>query len=65
MKRFAYTLAGCAAGLIIGLGLAGCVVIARADGFEVEISHRQILDKTCFWTTNAQGEATTLSCVKD
>lgn len=67
MKRFAFTMAGIISGLIIGLGLASCVVMAQAD--EVPglpaISHRKILNKTCFYSTNSAGEISTLSCVKD
>ncbi len=52
--------------ILIGFLLANCVIPTQATAqSEVEISHRQVLGKTCFWTTNAQGEATTLSCVKD
>lgn len=70
MKRFAYTLVGCAAGLIIGLGLASCVVMAHADespeAFTVEIKHRKILNNTCFYfETRVAHEITALSCVKD
>jgi hypothetical protein len=62
MKPFAYTIAG----LIVGLGLASCVVVAQAEvpGLP-EISHRKILSNTCFYSTNAAGEISTLSCVKD
>ena len=71
MKRFAYTIARCAASLIIGLGLASCVVIAQADDapatpFTAEISHRKILDNTCFYfETRTTHEIIALSCVKD
>lgn len=52
--------------ILVGFFLANCIVPARADAqAEPEISHRKILGATCFYSTNAQGEINTLSCVKD
>lgn len=71
MKRAIHIIAGCLAGLIIGLGLASCVVVAQADDapvtpFSAEISHRKILDATCFYfETRTTHEIIALSCVKD
>jgi len=52
--------------ILVGFFLANCVIPTQATAqSEVEIYHRQILGKTCFYTVGADGNASTLSCVKD
>lgn len=43
----------------------GCALPNATAQSEVEIYHRQILGKTCFYTIGGDGNAATLSCVKD